>query len=283
MKLPPLRDAAFSIALAAGLLLTAAAGASFCLLLVSPGMTESLSSLPVHPWWLTYRQAGRLDAALPLWTLGSSTIVSLLVVISAIRARSHYLRSVSPIALFFSAYLFTFSLECLRGPSALLFVSDGPTALIMILSRAVYGGRFASELTLLAVGLFALEMKLRRYLVLLGIILLIVFAIAIYLPVDGTVFLSSLTCNLGDEQGTAFAVVVLGLLTPASLIGAAARAKRKEYSVLAGASVFLLAGREILSFSGRPALFCVGAVIFLSGIGIFLAVLGRLYKVAENA
>jgi hypothetical protein len=280
MKRPPLRDAAFFTALAAGIVLTIAAGGSLTVLVVYPGLRQGLSALFTHPWWFSYSPGN--GNSMILWDLAGITAVSVMSFILAARARAHYHRSGTPLALFLMAYFFIFSLECLRGPSALIFAVNGPVTVTLILSRAVYGGRFAGELILLAVGLYALELKLKRYLLLLGIILLVAFAIAIYLPVDGTAFLSSLDYNLGDEQGTAFAVMMLAILTPLSLIGAAYRTKNRSFYSLAAASALLLGGRQIVDFSVSATLFAAGALSLLAGGVISLSVLAG-YNAPEKA
>jgi hypothetical protein len=275
MRLPPLRDTAYFAGLAVSLLVTVIAGISLALMLLSAQSAQAVAGLARHPWWFSYREGG--EAAAPLWALGTAGVVSLLAALGSITARAISLRSPSPMLAFFIGYLFTLCLESLRGPLGLLYATNGSMSAVIILSRAVYGARFAGELSLLFVGLFALEMKYQRSAVLFAILFLLTISFAAYLPVDSTVFLSSLTLKLGDEQGTRFAEIVLGLLGTMSLIGAAVT-KAKAYYILAAASALLFIGRQILSFSAPPLLLVAGALLIEGGVGLFLAVFSRLYR-----
>ena len=280
MKRPPLRDAAFISAFSAGLILTAAAGASLVMLLLNPGLRQALSAAFVHPWWFVYLPGN--GSAPMIWEIAGISALSVLALASAVRARFHYMRSGSPLALFLIIYFFTLCLECLRAPAAVVYASNGPVTAVLIMSRTVYGGRFAGELCLLTIGLYALDLKLKRYVVIMGIILLVTFAIALYMPVDSTVFLSSLVFNLGDEQGTAFAVAILAALTPLSLAGAGFRSKNRSFYTLAASTLLMIAGRQVMDFSSYGGVFAAGAAVFMVGTGISLSVLGR-YGVEERA
>ncbi len=280
MKVPPLRDAAFILAFSAGLLLTAGAGVSLAILLFNPRLTQALSAAFVHPWWFVYLPGS--GGTHIVWEIAAVAAVSILALASALRARAHYVRSGSPLALFFIAYFLTLSVECLRAASAVVYAGSGPVTAVLIMSRAVYGGRFAGELILLAVGLYALDLKLKKYIVILGIILLVAFAIALYMPVDSTVFLSSLVFNLGDEQGTAFAMAILAALTPLSLVGAGLRTKNRAFSTLAVSSILMIAGNQMLDFSPHVVVFTAGLLAFIVGTGMALSVLSG-YSADENA
>ncbi len=276
---PALKNAAFFSTLAVALMISAAGGCAFTFFLGTPGSSEALLSLASHPWWFVYG-AGNGG---PLWTLGAVMLVAPLASIFALRARARFGRDPSPIAMFFMAYLFTLCLEGLRGASAFLFATDRSVTAAAVLTRAVYGGRFAGHFSLLAAGLYALELKYPKALVLTSVIFVTSLAIASYLPMDGTVFLSPFMYKLGDEWGVWFAENSLGLLAAASMAGAALSKGKKEYYVLAGASLVIFAGRQIVSFSGPPGLLAAGLILLLAGITAFLGVLGKIYRGAQSA
>ncbi len=276
---PALKNAAFFSALAVALLITAAAGCAFALFIGTPGSTEALMQLTSHPWWFIY---GNQNGG-PLWTLGAVMLVAPLACLFALRARALFGRDPSPIAIFFLVYLFTLCLEGLRGASAFLFATERSVTAVAVLTRAVYGGRFAGHLTLLAAGLYALELKYPKTLVLLSVIFVTSLSIASNLPMDGTVFLSPFMYKLGDEWGVWFAENCLGILAAASMAGAALSKGKKEYYILAGASLAVFAGRQIVSFSCPPGVLAVGLILLLAGMTTFLGVLGKIYRGAESA
>ncbi len=276
---PALKNAAFFSALAVALLIAAAAGCAFAFFLATPGSMENLVWLTSHTWWFLYgAQNGN-----PLWTLGAVTLIAPLAFIFALRARALFGRDPSPLAMFFMVYLFTLCLEGLRGSSAFLFATDRSVAAVAVLTRAVYGGRFTGHLALLAAGLYALELKYPKALIFLSVIFVTSLAIASYLPMDGTVFLSPFMYKLGDEWGVWFAENCLGILAAASMAGAALSKGKKEYYVLAGASLVVFAGRQIVSFSGPPVLLAAGLMLLLAGITTFLGVLGKIHRGTESA
>jgi hypothetical protein len=277
MRLPPLRDSAFFTGLCISALLVAGAGASLAYLISLPAAGAELASLPLHPWWFSYRDARTADPAYPLLTLGVCLAIGILAAVSSLRARSFFPRASSGIALFFTVYLFSLCLECLRGPLALLIANHVSIPVAILGSRIVYGGRFAGELAIVIAGLRALELKYRRNSVLIGGLLLISFAIAATLPIDGTAFLSSLVFKLGDEQSAWFVEIALGVLGAASFAAAGFSRGMGRYQVLAASSVMLFMGRQIVSFSGTPALLAAGIAVQAAGIIVFLEMTGSLY------
>jgi hypothetical protein len=274
-----LKNAAFFSALAVSLMISAAAGCAFAFFLGTPDSSEALLSLTSHPWWFIY---GGQNGG-PLWTLGAVMLVAPLASIFVLRARALFGRDPSPIAMFFIFYLFTLCLEGLRGASAFLFATDRSVTATAALTRTVYGGRFAGHFALLAAGLYALELKYPKTLVLTSVIIVTSLAIASNLPMDETVFLSPFMYKLGDEWGLWFAENCLGILAAASLAGAAFSKGKKKYYALAGASLAVFLGRQIVSFSGPPGLLAAGLILLIAGITTFLGVLVKIYRGAESA
>jgi hypothetical protein len=278
---PPLKNVTFFSALAFALLVSAAGGCAFSFFLGASGPEQTLEGLPAHPWWFLYGAQNGGSAS--LWTLGAVMLAAPLASIFAMRARALFGRDPSPIVTFFIIYLFTLGLEGLRGPSAFLFATDRSVTVTVVLSRVVYGARFAGHLALLAAGLYALELKYKRIMVLSSFILITSLAIASYIPMDNTVFLSSLTYKLGDEWGVWFAENSLGILAAASMAGAALSKGKKKYYFLAGTSLVIFAGRQMVYFSGPPALLATGVILLVAGMAAFLGVLRRLYPRVESA
>jgi len=271
-------DAVFLLTLCVAALVAALAGGCLAVLVFYPQIAGGLTGLALHPWWFVYASTGANTARVALWSLAAAIAISLAALPWGLRARALYVRSSSPLALFFFVYPFTLFTECLRGPSALIYAQGGSQTLVLVLSRAVYGGRFAGELALLLVGLYALDFSYRRYSLVCGLLVAASLAIAAYTPVDGTVFLSTYTCALGDERGTWFVEFALALLGPAALAGAAISRKSKEYLVLCAASVVLIACREVSAFTAPLAAVATAFVLTAVGCWVFTSVLRRLQQ-----
>ena len=116
-------------------------------------------------------------------------------------------------------FLFSLSLECLRAGTGLLYAGDRSIAAGVVLTRIIYWGRFVGLLGLLIAGLYSIELKYRKFAVLVGLVFLVSFAMAVYIPIDRTVFLAQLTWKLGDEQGVWFVNLIIAILVIATSAG----------------------------------------------------------------
>jgi len=277
MRRPSLRGTAFYFFFAFALLLSLISAAVLVFLCFSARAREVLEKLPFHSFWFSYPAYSTTGSIACFWVLGAVVAVSLFAAFSVLRARSMYMRSPSPALLYFIVYIFSVCMEGLRGLAIWLYTAERAIPLIVPISRAVYASRFAGQLALLLTALAMLEMKYKKRLVLLGVLFLVSFAIAVSIPMDNTTFLSSFTYKLGDEQGVGFADLALGILTAAGMAAAGYARKRGRFYLMAGASVLLFVGRQIISFTVPPVLLAAGPVLIGTGVVVFLMELGRVY------
>ena len=277
MRRPSLRGTAFYFFFAFALLLSVISAAVLAFLCFSTRAREVLEKLPFHRFWFSYPAASPKESIACFWVLGAVVIISLFAAFSVLRARSMYMRSPVPALLYFIVYIFSVCMESLRGPAIWLYAAGRAIPLIAPISRAVYASRFAGQLALLLTALAMLDMKYQKRLVLLGLLFLVSFAFAISIPMDNTTFLSSFTFKLGDEQGVGFADLALGVLTAAGMAAAGYVRKQGRFYLMAGASVLLFVGRQIISFTVPPVLLAAGPVLIAAGIVVFLMELGRVY------
>jgi hypothetical protein len=268
--------------LALVLTLAVVAGAVLVLLLTSAPARDALARLPLHRFWFSYPASSTKDSDACFWVLGAVTAVSLFSAFAVLKARAMYVRSPSPVLLYFIVYLFSVCMESLRGIAVYLYVTNTAIPFIVPISRAVYGSRFAGQLALLLMALAMLDMKYRRRLVLLGTLILIAFAISVYIPMDNTTFLSSLTYKLGDEQGAGFADLALGILTAAGMVAAGYSKNQGRFYPMAGASIFMFLGRQIVSFSVPPFLLAAGPLLMAGGSVVIMTAVGRVYGETES-
>jgi len=269
------RNAAFFPAAALALLIGIGASALLAVFLAVPSAGQPLSSLPDHPWWFVYSTAPRAGGAPwqspnPLWSVAAAIAATALAIPASFRARVLVGRASSPIAAFLALFFLSLCLEGLRVGTAYLVATDRSIPAAVVLTRAVYGGRFLGILALLAAGLYCMEMKYARHLLLALGALAVSFAMAASIPIDRTVFVAQLTYKLGDEQGLWFVSLVLGILALAAGAGAALVRRDRRFLVLAGGSALLLAGREILYFATRPALLACGLALLAGGTILWL-------------
>jgi hypothetical protein len=266
----PVGTVAFSIAAAVTLLLVASSILALALFLTTPHAADPLRSLPDNPWWFVYHDPPNGGTAGALWRIGAAIAASCIAAIAAFRARALFRRVASPLFPFLMLFLFSLGLECLRAVTASLYAADRSISIAVLTTRVMYWGRFVGLMGLLMASLYCVDLKNRRYGVLTGIVFLVSFAMAAYIPVDRTVFLVQLTWKLGDEQGVWFVSLVIGILVLGTAAGAAPVKHEKRYVWLAAGLALLLLSRELLFFAVNPVLLAAGLAALTGGIALCL-------------
>jgi len=264
---------AFSAASALLLLLVAGAVLGIAALLAMPVLLDRLRGLQENAWWFLYRDPGTGAAPPALWRIGAAAAATLVSLAATLRARAISRRESSPVIPFLMMFFFSLGLECLRAGTAVLFATDGPVSFSILLTRVIYWGRFVGVLGLLIAGLYCANLKYRRFFLLAGVVLLVSFAMAAYIPMDRTVFLAQLTWKLGDEQSVWFVNLAIGLL--AMFTGAAAGLARRgpRFVRLAIGLVLLVASREFMFFALQPAPLATGLIMQAAGAVLSLRAL----------
>jgi uncharacterized membrane protein (Fun14 family) len=264
--------AAFTAAVVLSTLLAAASAAGIALLLLVPGLLDVLRALPDNAWWFRYRDPVDLGLS-AVWRIGASLAAAAAATVAALRVRAPFRANPSPLLASVLLFLFSLSLECLRTGNALLFATDRSIAAGILLTRIVYWGRFVGLLGLLLAGLYCVEMKYRRVGVLCGVVFLVSFAMAAYIPLDRTVFLAQLSWKLGDEQGVWFVNLVIGILAFATSLAAVFTRRERRYLGVAGAVALFIAGRELLFYATSPLPLAGGVLALAAGIALCLRTL----------
>lgn len=278
---PALRTAAFFTTASLALLIAISAAALLAVFLTVPATAEKLAGLPDHPWWFVYEPApqpdtGNGNSPSPLWSIAAGLAAAAIALPAVFRIRALSARTSKPIALLFSVLLLSLCAEGLRAAAAYLVATDSSITAVVVLTRAVYGARFLGLLSLVAMGLYALDMKYARHFVLVAAAVALAFAVAVSIPVDRTVFLAQLTCKLGDEQALWFASLVLSVIVVAAGAGAAIVRRHGQTLLALGGSVLLLGGREILFFATRPSSAAMGTLLLAGGVTLWLRALGAM-------
>jgi hypothetical protein len=257
---------AFYASTAMALLLIIVAALAAALFIAMPRAADPLQALTQNPWWFQYNDPSAQITSGALWRIASAVVAACIGLAAAFRSLILFRRGSFPIHLFLMMFLFTLSLECLRAGTALLYTGDRSIAAAVVLTRIMYWGRFVGLLGLLLAGLYSIDLKYKKYAVLVGVVFLVSFAMAAYIPIDRTVFLAQLTWKLGDEQGVWFVNLIIGILVVATSAGASAVRKDRRYFWLAGGLALLLVSRELLFFGMTPGLMAAGLLALTVGI-----------------
>jgi len=128
--------------------------------------------------------------------------------------------------------------------------------------------------------LYCIDLKYRKHGILAGVVFLVAFAMAAYIPMDRTVFLAQLTWKLGDEQGVWFVTIMIGLLVLATTAGAAATRRDRRFLLIALSMALFMAAREMLFFSVNPWVLAGGLASLAAGAMVCQGTLAALYRKA---
>jgi len=275
---PSTGTVAFTTAMTITILLIVGSALGLSLLLAMPGLADPLRSLPSNAWWFHYSDpsvAGSRDA---LWRICAAIAAACIACVAAFGGFRLYHKGSSPLLPFLMMFLFSLSLECLRAGTALLYASDRSIGLSIVLTRTIYWGRFMGLLALLIAGLYCIELKYRKVMVLAGGVFLVSFAMVAYIPMDRTVFLAQLTWKLGDEQSVWFVNLVIGILTVATGCAAALSRRDIRFLWLSAGFMLLLAAREFLFFATHPVMLAAGLACLAGGCLLCLRILSAIYQ-----
>jgi hypothetical protein len=256
---------AFSAALVVMALLTAGAVLGAAAVLGMPAWQDHLRALTDNAWWLHYRDPPAVTAA---WRIGAAAAAALISLAAVLRGRAFYRREPSPVIPFLMVFLFSLGLECLRAGTAVLYATDGPDAISVLLTRVIYWGRFVGVLGLLIAGLYCTDLKYRTLPVIAGAVFLVSFAMAAYIPIDRTTFLAQLTWKLGDEQSVWFLNLAIGLLAIFTGAVAAFTRRNRTFVLMAIGIAVLATSREFQFFALQPLPLAAGLVT--QGAGVIL-------------
>ena len=278
----PAGTVAFYAAAVITVLLIASAALALALFLSVPRTADPLLSLSDNTWWFIYHDPPQGGSPGALWRIGAAMAAAVIAAAAAFRAFALFGRNGS--MLFPALILFLFSLgpECLRAGTAYLYATDGSISAVVALTRMIYWARFVGLLGLLLTGLYCIDFKYRRYGVLTAVIFLVSFAMAAYIPVDRTVFLTQLTWKLGDEQGVWFMSLIIGALALCTAAAAAPVKRSARYLWCAAGVALLLASRELLFFGENPVSLSAGLAALTGGIVLCLRMVVALYAPAAE-
>ena len=272
--------ALLGIAFAVILILGLIGCATFGFLLSQPARAGMLSTLPSNPWWLVYRDPGPRDSTQPLGIIAAVVAATGVGFVSSLRSHRLYLRSRTPVLPYLLLFFLSLGVECLRGPAAVLVAAGTAISTSVVLTRAVYWGRFVGLFALLLCSLYCIELRYRHVYVLGGGSLLVALAIAASIPVDRTTFLSQFTWKLGDEQGVLFVNFAIAALVVLTAVGAAVLKKDNRYLALAGGLIMLLAARALLFFMVEPIPLACAIFALTAGAVASLRSLSGIYRAA---
>ncbi len=198
--------------------------------------------------------------------------------------RNLFRKTSSPEIFFMMLLLVSLCLESLRI-GIILMQSDllpipgwvMPVYFSILLTRAVYLGRFFALLCLLVSSLFATGIKYSNHSILLGILLLLSITLVSQIPIDSTILLSNFLYRLGDRRGYLLVNASLGLFALINFLRAGLVRKSRRFFPMAAAALMIFVGKELVYAGISPFPLILGGILLFSGVAVFSRQIGIFY------
>jgi hypothetical protein len=212
-----------------------------------------------HVFWFKYRAAPP-DST---WDVTGVALLYLIGFTAFIRFKMLFKKTGSAELFFLALFIFSLLFEVFKFGGFFVHYLNWPDALIIFFVKAVYFGRIFGLLAIFFSSLYTLHMDYQKYNIIIGVMALVSFALAIYIPFDTQSPLSNGLFKLGDEQGV---FILLSAIKLFCIINFVVAVFKREIFMLLPAVLFLLAGRELLLFAPGPVTLIIGGILLLAGI-----------------
>ena len=234
------------------------------------------TAAPAHFWWLRYGSAPAAYAGLT-WDIAGLFALLLVCLVAGIVLRRLYHRTASAEVFFIIFFLCSLALEALRIWNGLFLLEVLPLSISTIGTRIVYFGRIFGLVCLLFGSVYAVEIRFKRFGVLLLCSIFLSLVFAYVLPLDSSVILSNFLYRLGDERSTLLFVLVLQIAIGLNFFIAGLKRQQRGFVFAAISVLLMLAGRDLLLFQISLFSLIAGELVFVAGLGLFSRQMRRLY------
>lgn len=178
-------------------------------------------------------------------------------------------KTVSSEMFFFTFFVISMSLEAFNAGQILLQLNDTATYYGVILTRVACFGRSFGVFCLLISGLYATGIEYQKYEVVLGIALLLAFALAFSIPIDSSTFLPTLVYRTGGSTQLLAIFFGLELLAVLNFLLSAFLSQTRDYVMMAAGLAMVIAGVDLLFFVAGLTWGIVGFILLVAGTVVF--------------
>lgn len=198
--------------------------------------------------------------------------VLLLVVYSVaggILLHTFFRKTVSSEMFFFTFFVISMSLEAARIADLLIVAQNAPAYYEVVVTRAVYFGRFLGVFCLFTSGLYATGIDYQRFEIVLGISLLLAFTLAFSIPVTSVAGAPTLVNRLGSRSQLLSVFFALELFSVLNFLLASFLKRNRDYIWMAAGLFLVIVGKDLLFFLVSPVPDAVAAVLLFAGTMLF--------------
>lgn len=183
--------------------------------------------------------------------------------------QTFFRKTVSSEMFFFTFFIISMCVEAAKVVQLVVIAQNAPAYYEVIVTRAVYFGRFFGVFCLFTSGLYATGIDYQRFEVVLGISLLLAFTLAFSIPVSSESFLPTLVNRLGSRSQLLAVFVSLELFSVLNFVLASFLKRNRDYLWMALGLLLVVAGKDVLFFFVSPVPDAAAAVILVGGTILF--------------
>jgi hypothetical protein len=183
--------------------------------------------------------------------------------------QTFFRKTVSSEMFFFIFFVISISLEAAKIAQLVVLAQNAPPYYEVVVTRAVYFGRFFGVFCLFTAGLYATGIDYQRFEVVLGISLLLAFTLAFSIPVSSESILPTMLNCLGS-RGQVFAVFfALEIFSVVNFTLAAFLKRNRDYLWMALGLLMVIVGKDVLFFLVSPIPDALAALVLVGGTILF--------------
>lgn len=175
----------------------------------------------------------------------------------------------SPEIFFFILFVISMCFDSLKAAFVLFNAMGIAPYYGVLLTRAVYFGRFLGTLAVLTSGLFPLGAEYQRMEIYIGVSFLLSFALSAAIPVDMTEIDPVMLFQMGHMRELGIISVIFLFFGVFNFILYAIQNSSKDHVYLAAGLALAIIGREINFYTQQPLLSAVAVVLLVAGTVLF--------------
>lgn len=170
---------------------------------------------------------------------------------------------------FFIVFVVSMSLDSLKSVQLLLMIRDQPVSFGMLVTRVILFGEYLGILALFAAGLFSTGLPYQRLEIVLGLALLLAFALASAVPVDMNVNGRDLVHGVATGNELMIISILFQFFAVLNFVLAGFQKSSGSYFIIALGAGMAMAGRELLFYRLDSISVIAAFVLLIAGSTLF--------------
>jgi len=175
----------------------------------------------------------------------------------------------SPEIFFFIIFLVSMCFDSLKALFVLFNTINVAPYYGVLLTRAVYFGRFLGTLAILVSGLFSLGAEYQRMEIYIGVAFLLAFTLSAAITVDMTQIDSINLYKMGHARELSLISVIFLFFGVFNYVLNAVQNSSKDHLLIAAGLTLVIAGRELLFYTNSAIYAAIAFILLVSGAILF--------------